>query len=248
MEIIGRGFIARNLLRISGRHADAVALAAGVSNTSCRSEDEYQREAALVYRTIERCHAIGRKLLFFSTASASMYGALTSPGFEDGPVYPPTTYGRHKLAMEAVIKASGVDFLILRLAYVIGAHQRGHQLLPSLVTQLRSGSVTVHRGAHRDVIAADDVVTIVDDLLTKAVAGTVVNIGSGFPVPAEKIVAHLEYRLGTAAARQWIDHPTEYQISLTRLNTLVPRIAELGFGPDYYRQVLDHYLDLYPQA
>jgi NDP-hexose 4-ketoreductase len=245
VEIVGRGFIARNLERIAGSHPDVVAVAAGVSSTGCRSEDEFRREVELVYQTVRRCRDEGRRLLFFSSASAAMYASPGCPGREDGPVYPLSMYGRHKLAMEAALAVSGVDSLVLRLTHVIGAHQRIHQLLPGLVAQLKSGSIEVHRGAHRDLIAADDVVTIVDALLERGVIGTVVNVGSGFAVPAEKIVAHLEDRLGTSATRRWVDRPVDYQVCTERLRGLVPAVAGMGFGPDYYRRVLDRYVHLY---
>jgi nucleoside-diphosphate-sugar epimerase len=248
VEIVGKGFIARNLERIAGSHPDVVAVAAGVSSTGCRSEEEFQREVELVYGTVRRCRAEGRRLLFFSSASAAMYASPGCPGREDGPVYPLSTYGRHKLAMEAALALSGVDYLVLRLTHVIGAHQRIHQLLPGLVAQLRSGSIEVHRGAHRDLIAADDLVTIVDVLLERRVTGTVVNVGSGFAVPAERIVAHLEDRLGTSAAWSWVDRPVDYHVSTERLRRLVPAVAGMGFGPDYYQRVLDRYVDLYRDA
>lgn len=245
MEIVGSGFLARNLQRQARSHPGTVVLAAGVSNTSCRSEDEFQREAELVYRTISRCHKEGRQLLFFSSASSAMYGAPDCPGQEDEPVYPQSMYGHHKLSLEAVIKASGVDFIILRLTYVIGAYQRAHHLLPNLIAQLQSGIVNIYRGAHRDIIAVDDLVTIIDMLLKKGISGTVVNIASGFSVPAENIVAHLENRLGTSAQWHWFDKPNNHQISTARLAALVPGVAKIGFGSDYYQRALDRYIDLY---
>ncbi|GAA2613519.1 NAD-dependent epimerase/dehydratase family protein [Dactylosporangium fulvum] len=247
MEIIGRGFLFRGLSPLAHKHADVVVLAAGVSSTNCRSEDDFRREAELVYDTARRCRADGRRLLFFSSAAVEVYAAPGASGHEDGPVYPLSPYGRHKVAMERVLALSGADHLILRSTYVVGPNQRAHQLLPGIVRQLRSGVVDVYRGATRDLIAVDDLMRVVDSLLDKGVVGTVVNVGCGWSTPATDIVAHLELRLGTSARWRWIDQRANhrYRIDTGRLMSLVPDAAYFGFGPEYYRSVIDRYLEHY---
>jgi NDP-hexose 4-ketoreductase len=242
MEVIGRGFIARNLLPIADRHPDVTVIAAGVSTSGNLPVSAYQREAALVYDVIRECREQHRTVVFFSTASASMYEAAGCAGREDEPVFPGSIYGRHKLALETVVRMSGAGHLILRLGHVVGPHQPDHQLLPSLARAVRSGSVRVHRGAHRDVIDVTDVVTVIHELLAAGVDGRVVNVASGVSVPVELMLDHLEDRLGVKAVREFVDVPTRYSVSLARLRSLVPGVADMGFGPDYYRAVIDRYL------
>ncbi|WP_328609291.1 NAD-dependent epimerase/dehydratase family protein [Amycolatopsis sp. NBC_00345] len=240
MEIVGRGFLARNLRVLEERHPDATVFAAGVSSTANTSLEDYAREAGLLYDVIRRCQADRRRLVYLSTASASMYG--DGPSEEDGPVFPGSPFGRHKLALEAVLAASGVEFLVLRLAHAVGAHQRPHQLLPSFIRQIREGSLTVHRGAGRDLIDAADVVTIVDGLLRRGIGREVFNVASGFPVAAEDIVALLEDRLGATAEKTFVERPQRHDISTTKLLSALPEAAGLGFGPGYHREVVDRYL------
>jgi nucleoside-diphosphate-sugar epimerase len=244
MEIIGRGFLARNLRARGRAHPGAVVLAAGVTDTRNASEADYQREATFVYDWLRRCGRWGETLVFFSTASAGMYGAEDCPGREDGFVFPGTHYGRHKLALERAIALSGVRHLILRLSHVVGPHQQPHQLLPALVDQVRGGVVNVYRGACRDMIDVADAVTILDHLLDSGHADQVVNVASGVSVPAELIVDHLQDRLGLTPDRNHIDAPGAYSVSLARLTRLVPTVAELGFGPGYYRSVIDRYVEV----
>ncbi|MFC4116903.1 NAD-dependent epimerase/dehydratase family protein [Nonomuraea zeae] len=244
MEIIGRGFLARNLRSRARSHPGVVVLAAGVTDTRNASEADYHRESAFVYDWLRRCGRWGETLVFFSTASAGMYGAEGCPGREDGFVFPGTHYGRHKLALERVIALSGVRHLILRLGHVAGPDQQPHQLLPSLVEQVRSGVVTVYRGACRDMIDVADAVTILDELLDTGHADEVVNVASGVSVPAELIVDHLQERLGLAPERIYVDAHGTYSVSLARLTRLVPAVAELGFGPGYYRSVIDRYVEV----
>src|SRR4051812_30098309 len=103
MQIIGRGFLAGHLRPITAAHPGVVVLAAGVSAANDTSQHDFDREATLVYQAIRRCSASGERLLFFSTAAAGMYSVPGEPGREDGPVLPATPYGRHKLALEAVL-------------------------------------------------------------------------------------------------------------------------------------------------
>ncbi|MEU4209206.1 SDR family oxidoreductase [Streptomyces sp. NPDC026206] len=243
MEIVGHGFLARSLAPLAHAHPTTVVFAAGVSSAQSTCDAEFAREAGLLYRVLDRCGGEGRRLVYFSTCASGMYGTRDHRGREDGPVFPSSPYGRHKLAMEGVLKSSGADVLVLRLAHTVGREQRRHQLVPSLVAQIRSGTVRVHRGARRDLIHVLDVVTVIDALLAKGVSREVVNVASGFAVPIEKIIGHLERRLGTVAARQFVSAEDARPASNGKLLALLPDSARPAFGADYYRTVIDRYLD-----
>jgi NDP-hexose 4-ketoreductase len=144
-----------------------------------------------------------------------------------------------------VLTQSGVDYLVLRLGHVVGPRQPPHQLLPSLASQIRSGSIRVHRAAHRDLIDIAHVVKVVDWLLTAGVSRDVVNVASGIAVPVEQIVAHIEARLGRAARRQYVEAPGNDGVSIEKLLGLIPDVGAMGFVPSYYKDVLDKYLDQY---
>ncbi|AZM55042.1 NAD-dependent epimerase/dehydratase [Streptomyces sp. WAC 01529] len=243
MEIVGNGFLARGLRPIAARHEDTVVVAAGVSWASGTSAADFAREAALLRRVADDCAATGRRLLFFSTSSTGMYGLAKAPAREDAPVTPCTPYGRHKLSLEEQLKASGAPYLILRLGHLVGPDQPPHQLLPVLLRQVREGVVRIHRNAARDLLAVDDAVTVIDRLLARGVCGETVNLASGHAVPVERIVDHLARRLGTAVRREYQEsRAAQHVISVEKLYALVPEVAGLGFGPGYYRRVLDEFL------
>jgi nucleoside-diphosphate-sugar epimerase len=248
MEIVGRGFLAGHLRSITPAHPRTVVLAAGVSAAGNTSHDEYGREAAVLYEVATRCAARGERLVFFSTASAGMYSVPGGIGEEEGPVFPATPYGRHKLALETALASSTVDYLILRLAHVVGPRQPAHQLIPSLAAQVRGGEVSIMRGARRDLIDVDDVVRIIDELLTAGVSREVVNVASGVAVPVERIVDHLELRLGRSAARRYDDSPRAQTVSVEKLRKLAPCVDGMGFGPDYFKTVLDKYMAVFAAA
>lgn len=244
MEIIGDGFLARSLRPIRHAHPGTVAVAAGVSGAGNTSRADYDREAALVHEVIRRCRATGRRLLFFSTASAGMYGATAGPGREDDPVTPCTPYGAHKLALEDAVRAGAADHLVLRLTHVVGPGQPPHQLLPALIRQIRHGRVRVDRRAARDLIAVDDAVRVIDRLLARGLTGQTVNVACGHPTPVETLVGHLERRLGLSPRHEYRDTGLTHHVSTTKMHALVPEAALMGFGPLYYRRAVDLTLGL----
>jgi nucleoside-diphosphate-sugar epimerase len=243
MEIIGGGFIAHHLHSIADRHPDTVAFAAGVSYTRCAVESEYVRELTMLRSTIADCLRTRRRLLYFSTSSAEMYGAPHCHGRESDRPALRSPYGQHKSTVESVLADTcDLDFLVLRMTHLVGANQPSHQLVPALVRQIGEGEVRLFRGAHRDLIAVADAVRIVDILLATAARRDIVNVATGVSVPIEQIVTYLEHRLATVARRRYVVVSGHYPVSVEKLTRLAPEIGGFGFGPDYYRRVIDSYL------
>ncbi|MET9244879.1 NAD-dependent epimerase/dehydratase family protein [Nonomuraea sp. NPDC003709] len=239
MEVVGDGMIARAFVNSPMKMDGTVVFAAGVSRSTTTEATEFHREAALLHEAMGGA----RRLLYFSTASAHLYGnGDGSPCSEEDPVHPTTAYGRHKVEMEKAIRASGVDHLILRVTEVVGPHQRPHQLLPALVSQVNDGVVTVYRGARRDLIDVADLVTIAAELLSGGLRHATVNIASGHPVTAEEIVSYLTTLSGRAVTKVYVDTPAnDYNVSTKRMAQHAPATARMGFSPTYYRSVIDRY-------
>ncbi len=245
MEVIGNGFLAQHLRPyFADRYADVVVIAAGVSSAGSTEAAAFDREALLVYDVVRRCRADGRTVVFFSTASTGMYSGKDCPGTEDGPVFPHTPYGRHKLALEQVCALSGIPWLVLRLGYIVGPDAPAEQLLPALTKQVLSGSVRILRGAERDLLDVRHLLLALDRLLAGGRVGEVVNVATGSPVPIERILDALSDRLGTRPERHYADHEFEPStISTAKLRRLVPELAYVGLGDDYLDDLLDSYLD-----
>lgn len=241
MEVIGSGFLAGNLATLANSHPGVVVAAFGVSVAAGIPEADFAREATRLYELISRCERRQERLVFFSTASAAMYAVPGVAGTEDGPVFPSTAYGRHNLALEAVLAASPIDYLVLRLTHVVGPAQHARMLVPSLVRQIQSGVVRLYRGARRDLIDVADVVTVVDRLLTTGAGRTVVNVASGTAVPIERLVDHVEAELGFRADREYVSDMASQPVSIARLHRLVPEAALIG-RENYYRHVLSKYI------
>ncbi|MEV8440073.1 NAD-dependent epimerase/dehydratase family protein [Actinosynnema sp. NPDC051121] len=241
MEITGRGFIARNLGGLSDRYDDVLALAAGVSFVSPEDpETEFSRETDLVTRAARRCRAQGRKLVLFTTASAAVYGTPGCSGDEECSHPPTTPYGRHKLAMERIVRESGCRWLILRLSHLVGPDQPPHQLVPTLTRDVLAGRVRIFRGARRDMLDVRDFVTILDSLLGADVTGEVVNVASGTSTPVVDLVRHIAALLAEDPQHEYVDRSSDHQVRIDKLLSLV---GHRGHTVDqYYKHVLDRYV------
>jgi nucleoside-diphosphate-sugar epimerase len=248
MEVIGRGFLGGYLIgAFANRYPDVTAIAAGVTRTQLDSFTDVDREAELVYGVVQRCRAQDRTVLFFSTASDGMYSGYGAPSREDGPIYPSTAYGRHKLALESVLAQSGAKWLTLRLSHVVGHGQQKHQLIPSLMAQIRSGNVIVYRDTYRDLLDVKHMIAALDCLLAKAITGQVVNVASGRPEHIDRIIDEIERRLAITARRQVVDGPARCTVACTaRLREIMPGWDDFGFSHDYLPRLLDQYVGPVP--
>jgi nucleoside-diphosphate-sugar epimerase len=245
VDVVGRGFLSRYLVDGFGeRYPDVTVIAAGVTKTLDAAVADFDREVNLVYDVIRRCRFQGRTVVFFSTSSDGMYGAPDSPGMEDGPVFPTTPYGRHKLAIEAVLARAGGAWLTVRLGHVVGDGQQAHQLVPALTRQIGTGVVTVHKNTYRDLIDVRHVMLALDRLLANNVRDQIVNVATGYPERVERIVTEIERRLGITARRRLVEKPGAIRtvIATERLRSLVPEWDGLGFGPSYLPALLDRYV------
>ncbi|MFK4190389.1 NAD-dependent epimerase/dehydratase family protein [Streptomyces sparsogenes] len=245
MEIVGRGFIARNLAAVGDHHTRATVLAVGVSSTSTRATAEFDRETALVAEVTRRCRAEGRLVVFLSSASHALYGSGDTLVAEDAVPRPISPYGRQKLRLESIVAESGAPWLVLRVSHATGRWQRPHQLLPALVRQVRGGRVRLHRGAHRDLVDVADLVRAIDGLLGQGVDNEVINIASGTPRPVETLVHGIEERLSLSAQREVVDVPlTLTRVSVEKLCKLLPDLRSVT-EPDYLDRLLDRYVPYY---
>lgn len=241
MIIIGNGFISRNFAKIGQLHPDVLLFGAGVSDSLCTDSAQFRREADLLYSAIHHCLRHDLCLVYFSSAGL-VYGNYQREVCEDGPVFPRTSYGQHKLAMETAIRMSQARYLILRLSNPVGPNQAPHQLIPSLHRQVCNGFVEIWSGAHRDLIDIDDAVSLTHALLVGGQTNETFNVASGYSVPVEEIVDYLEQRVGRFVLRNYIDRGDSYHVCIDKLKARLSANHFGHFGPLYYQQVLDKHL------
>jgi NDP-hexose 4-ketoreductase len=135
--------------------------------------------------------------------SAAEYGRVEDgvPVTESTRPDPAGVYGVSKLAGTALVGASGLDAVVLRLFNLVGPGSPPGSLPGRLVSELRRGSGDVQVGsldAHRDFVDVRDVAdAAVAAALAPAPLPPVLNVGSGRATDLRDLVAALRRVAGT---------------------------------------------------
>jgi nucleoside-diphosphate-sugar epimerase len=235
VHVIGSGLIARAIAPLGDKYADSVAFATGVADSTTTSDAAFVREIELLYPTIKTCISERLRLIYFSGAGA-LYGEWDEPVSELSGVYPHSAYGRHQLACESVIRASGVRYLIARLPNLVGHSQNSKQLVAALTEQIRAGRVTLQSAAQRDLLGAEDLAVALDRLLEVAPDKFTVIVASGRSVPVTAIAEEIATVLGIRPEVNLLAGGDQQRFNIDRLSQLLK--SDQRKPPDYYRSLL----------
>lgn len=216
-EVVGSGMIGTALHNIR-RVYNTVFHAAGVSNSTCTSKSEFDRDRERLKQSLRKSG------LFVYFSSCEQNAA--------------TPYFTHKRVMEDLVRERG-NYLIVRLPIVAGLSPNPHTLLNYLYQRIaRSEAVSIWKGARRRVIDIADVVASVQWLVTDGALDETVNVASPTSVSVNDIVSEFERIIGKPAILNVLDGGTEYD---DRIDT--SRIAEapLDFSGDYLGRTIRRY-------
>ena len=212
--IFGSGMIATAFGRVRGLRG-TVLYAAGVSNSSCTRQSEFDREKN---RLTEALCTPG-PFIYVSTCSV-----------EDKP------YTHHKHAMEGFVKARG-DYLIVRLPIVAGPTTNPHTLLNFLYDKVqRSEEFDLFTKARRNVIDVADAAAILEWLVRGGAHNQTINVAAPQDYAVTEIVGVFERITGKKAVVNRIDSGDSQDIDVRRISE-----ADVDFSGDYLGRVLRRY-------
>ena len=100
-------------------------------------EDSYHHTVESTREALELAKKYQAKFVYIS--SDYVFDGKEGPYSEEAAVNPLSVYGKHKLQAEELVKASGLDHLILRITNVYGNEIRGKNFIAFLVKTARSG-------------------------------------------------------------------------------------------------------------
>ena len=229
--ILGTGMLAAAMAVHADILHDAIVFARGVSDSSTVDASAYQREAGLLDAALRDARTTGTRLVYFSSAGA-VHGSTAEVRDEATPLRPTTDYGRHKVAMEERIRASGARYLIVRFANLVGPRQNRAQLVPSLVRQALDGQVTIQRHASRDLLDVDDAARLVAEVLRRDGDHEVIQVVSGQSTPVGDILTHIASILDTQPSISIVEAGSPQRFDQRRLSArLGSRAEELRTRP-----------------
>jgi len=225
--IIGSGMMARAFRTPVTERPDVVVHAAGVSNSQCKDPREFERESALLRKTMIDARDAGC-VVYFSTCSIADPASANTP------------YVAHKRAMEALIRTHP-RHLILRLPQVAGYTPNPHTLLNYLYARIARGErFSIWGRARRNVIDCEDACALGIALIEAGVSAETVNVASTRDHGLVEIVDTLQRVIRGHAVYDVLDHGAAYSIDVARLEPFFAS-ASVSFGDDYLERVIRKY-------
>jgi nucleoside-diphosphate-sugar epimerase len=228
LNLVGSGLLARAFAQVCQEIPRSFIYAAGVSNSSCRDEREFDRERVRLDAALEA----GRDataFVYFSTCS------IADPDSRQ------SRYVQHKKEMENLVSTHRQP-LIIRLPQVAGSSPNPHTLLNYLYARVsRSERFAVWKNARRNVIDIEDVVKIVramlEDSRTRHVTVNVANLRF---YSIAQIVREMEKVTGKAAIVDELEKGVAYEIDLEYMRPIAEALG-LRFDNEYLPHVIDKY-------
>lgn len=201
--IVGNGLIANAFNDID----DVIVFASGVSNSTERRQEEFDREVAL-FRAMPK-HSF---MVYFSTTSV----------YEQ-----PTPYTRHKLLMEGLV--ANRRGLVIRLPQVAGKSNNPYTLLNYLYEKIASEKYfVVWSRAIRRIIDIDDIVPVAERHIGLMRPG-VVNYTTK-PTTVLEIVRTLEGVTGKRGRFRIMDKGGACSVTGVHINSNLMKIIEKYYG------------------
>lgn len=207
--LIGSGLLARAFAPIASQKEQICIYAAGVSNSSCKSEHEFVRERVRLTDALQQ-NADADVFVYFGTCSVADPASRNTP------------YVHHKLAMEDLVRSHS-RHLILRLPQVAGNTPNPHTLLNYLYARIsRSESFTIWSKAKRNIIDIDDIVFVAQQLINEeSTRNVILNIANPVSYAVLDIVRAMSAVVCKAAIFDILEKTSEYNIDVSRVRNLL---------------------------
>ena len=226
--IFGSGLLARAFGPQFANSATSCVYAAGVSNSNCSDQREFDREQDRLMVAMGQ-HRSAELFLYFGTCSAN------------GPLESASPYVQHKVKMEKIVEEHP-RYLILRLPQTAGKTENPHTLLNYIFARIvRSERFQVWKNARRNIIDVDDVVRIAAGLaLEEGVRRECIDVANFSDYAMIDIVELMAKVVGKNAIYDCLDKGVADPIDTQRIREVAPRCG-VAFGPEYLEFVIRKY-------
>ena len=226
--IIGSGLLASAFSSTFLEDKDVIIYAAGVSNSNCTDESEFQRERSRLSESLQKTSK-DKTFVYFGTCSVNDPLAIN------------TLYVQHKLAMEKIVYVQPNN-LIFRLPQLAGKTPNPHTLLNYLYARIsRSEKFNLWRNAKRNIIDVDDVVAIALQLIANnSIRNATFNIANTANYKMIDIVKIMEQVLCKRAIYDVTENGSECTIDITDMSSILDD-AKVKFDDDYLKNVIAKY-------
>jgi nucleoside-diphosphate-sugar epimerase len=226
--IIGSGLLAKAFPPDYNNRDDVCIYAAGVSNSGCTDDYEFDREKERLEYALASSQ---EKTVFVYFSTCSIYDEELSD----------SAYVKHKLAMEELV-ANRTNHLIFRLPQVVGYTPNPHTLLNFLYARItRSERFHIWKNAQRNVIDVEDVASISAVFINDpAVRDVIINIANPENYSVLDIVTTFERVLHKKAICDYENKGGEYAIDVGQMQSVADKSGAV-FDEAYLEKIISKY-------
>ena len=209
MEIIGKGFVGKNLKKINlNKKNNFIIYCAGVSNSKSTSQKKYFREIKRIKNTIKK---MNNKTIFVYISTTSILDKFHSRD----------KYVKNKIIIEKIIRKKINRFIILRFPQIIGRNNNPYIISNFIFNKIKNRrSFELWSNVKRNFIDIDDVKKIVKNILNKNFQkNLIINIFNSRSVMMEDLV-HIFSRILNIKANYEI---MNYNLNKSNKKIIVPK-------------------------
>ena len=230
-NIIGKGFIAKNLLKINStiNQNGMIVYAAGISNSQTKSKKQFVKEIKLFKNFTKKNYK--NKIMYISTADVS--NNLKNR----------TKYVKNKIKIEKIIKKNFNNFIILRIPQLIGKSSNKNTLINFFYNKIKEKKkIIVFKNVKRNILDIDDVIKMIQVIImNKKVNKKIITLSNKNFIKPIEIIKILEKKLKKKANYILIKTKKQNWKLNFNQNIVYFRNAKINFSKDYLVKAVKKY-------
>lgn len=225
--VIGSGLIAKAFSNFD-EDENIIIFASGVSNSTENDSVKFDREENMIAEALDLYPEA--LFVYFSTYS------LTDPSLKDRP------YGRHKSAMEGLIKSKASKYLIFRLTNIVGAGGNPNTIFNYLLNGIMSKQkLVLWKNASRNLLDVDDLVHVISRIIEeKLLVNQTINIANPNNYTIEEIVNEMSNFFNVKARCSWLDKGSNVSVDIQETKELMSQLHD-DYSISYLSKLLEKY-------
>jgi nucleoside-diphosphate-sugar epimerase len=230
-NIVGKGFIAKNLFKIKKKifYSGYIVYAAGISNSNTKSKTQLLREIKS-FKSFSEINS-SKKIIYISTADITNNLKNKS------------RYVKNKLKIEKMIKKLFKNYVILRLPQIIGKSNNKNTLINYFYYRIKKNKkIKLITNVKRNILDIDDVVKMIKIIImNKKITNKIITLSNKYSSKPIEIIKILEKKLGKKGNIVFKKSLKEnWRLNFSK-NIIYFNKANIHFDSNYLVKAIDKY-------
>ena len=229
-NIIGNGFIAKNLLKIDKfiKKSNYLIYCAGISNSKVFSRFKLKRELNSFNKFSKKNY--NRKLIYISTADIK------------NNLKKKDLYIKNKILIEKIIKRKFKKYIILRLPQIIGYSSNKNTLINYFYNNIKKNKkIIINLGVERNILDIEDVAKVLRIILFNNTNNQVITLSNKYSVKPIEIVNIFEKKLKKKAKITYVKTTKQKWLIKNAYSLKLFNKAKVRFDKDYLLKKINKY-------